>query len=568
MKKLLYTFFALLMPATFALAQNDNSKRVIIHLSGDDTPYSFITSQVDSITFVENAAGATVSISSENIKEKSATISFKLDGGERLMYAYVKSEDAEKWNDAAFESYLRNNGTATSNYSTRLEGLQENTEYTVIAAAYDQYNALCAPAYHYFSTTSAADLQLSLSPEFQSIEKGERATLELYADGMPYDGDMDVKWEISTPTSLMAIGEGIFYGTGYGTNIIKASIGENYTSAEIEVTDSSIPTEYDEAYLFSPYPYLEYPTTRERVMAAEAASKSQGYILRYPVSTDGEIMAYKLCEYFSLGPSYIIFSNTFYNLNPKKGEPIAWGYMQGLRDETMFSVVSELLAEIGFEWVENINMENGAAAAWHKNTALDRSCLVYVRPYDDDPTQYYGVAEFRVLSDDPYNNGDEEDPGQGTIIDDLPMGFDKWGATPDEIKAYEAEQGSVFNENPVPYDTRKLVFDITPTTENEQLVRRDYLFSDDIKYSSSYYYYHTSWLKEECGYLDKEGKPTEAFKERLEKNGYKYISSEDNFYNAVNQVQISFQYLPGFYIGFGDEYYVGVNFKYMGERTR
>lgn len=567
MKKLLYTFIAIFMSASFALAQNVNNKRVIIHLSGDDTPYSFITSQVDSITFVENAAEATVTITSKNIKEKSATIDFELTDSERVIYACIKSESAEEWNDAQFISYLRNNGTATSQKSIDLKGLELDTEYTIIAAAYDKYNAMCAPSYHHFATASIDEIVMNFIPEFQSIKRGERATLELYTDGHPYDGDIEVKWEISNPTSLVHLGEGIFLGIGYGTNIVKASIGENYAVAQIEVTDSSIPTEYDQKYLLSPYPYLEYPTTRERVMAAEAASKSQGFILRYPVSTDGDIMAYKLCEYFGQGPSYIIFSNTFYNLNPGKGEPIAWGYMQGVKDESMYPVVSDIFTEFGFEWVKNITLENGTVAAWHKNETLDRSCLVYVRPYDSDPSQKYGVAEFRVLSDDP-NYEEEEDPGQGTFDDDLPMGFDKWGATPEEIKAYEAEQGSTLNENPEPNDKRKIVFDIVPTTENEQLIRRDYLFTDNVGYSNAYYYFHTSWLKEECGYLDKEGKPTAAFKERLEKNGYKYVADEDNFYNAERQVQISFQYLPGFYIGFGDEYYVGVNFKYMGERTR
>lgn len=563
MKRLLLSLLTVLISSACIFAQTN--KRVIIHINGDKTPYSFITSQIDSITFAENVPEATVKLSVKDIKEKSATIFFELTNSQKVIYTYAKSEDVENWSEATLFSYLRNFGNVSEASSAKLENLTEDTEYTVIAAAYDAYNAICRPAYQYFATQSPSSYKFTITPEFQSIKVGERAIVELYADGVPYDGDFEVKWEVSTPTSLIALGNGVFAGIGYGTNIVRATIGENEAVAEIEVIDKNVPTEYDEVYFMSPYPYLEYPTTRERIMAAEAACQSQGYILRYPVNTEGDVITYQLCNYFSKGPAYVIFSHTFYNLNAQKGEPIAWGYMQGLRDETMYPAFSDIIKEFGFEWNKNIVLENGTTAAWYKNEKLNRSCLVYVRPYDSDPSQKYGIAEFRVLSDDE-NNTSTGEPGE--TENDLPMGFDKWGASPDEIKAYEAENGSVYNENAIPEDKRKLMFDINSTAENGHIIRRDYLFSDWIQYSSSYYYYHTTWLKKECNYVDDNNNPTAEMVERLKRNGYIYKEENGTYYNATRQVEISFQSVPGYLLGRDEEIIVGLNFKYIGERTQ
>ena len=79
-----------------------------------------------------------------------------------------------------------------------------------------------------------------------------------------------------------------------------ASVGDLAAYCFVNVHDPSYPSEFNEGWLMTPYPYLEYPTERDRVIAAENAIGEGPLILRKLVDEDGDILTFRLRDYLQI----------------------------------------------------------------------------------------------------------------------------------------------------------------------------------------------------------------------------------------------------------------------------
>ena len=126
-----------------------------------------------------------------------------------------------------------------------------------------------------------------------------------------------------------------------------------------------------------PYPYLEYPTTRERIIAAENDSDENGLILRKLIDESSNMLSFEVRNYFDQGPAAAMFNNTFYDLSPEEGDRFAWGYLLGIsRQDMVDGVMVGLMEETGYTWKKNVDRPDGTYAAWNANESANRTALI------------------------------------------------------------------------------------------------------------------------------------------------------------------------------------------------
>lgn len=312
---------------------------------------------------------------------------------------------------------------------------------------------------------------ITLSLELTVLKIGETVDIDVMTEDSYDYTHPDLVWESSDEEVVTVDQDGVATAVAFGSVCVRAMIGSAEAYCYVVVEDSSQPSEYDQTWLRVPYPYLEYPTTYDKVMAAENASTEGLLVLRkFQEEKDG-VMSFEIRDYLDHGPVAPMFNNTFYDLDAKAGDRFAWGYCLGISSEDMVDgVMVELMAEQGFTWKKNIDMTDGSHAAWYANEPMNRSALIYVLPYNDDPDRVYGVIEFRVLEDDPMNDG--SGPSEGV---DLPQRNMDFGATMDDIRAWESSNGGVLNEAWC-YSSSNLAYDVPVDKFNTYFV--NYVFND------------------------------------------------------------------------------------------
>ena len=298
---------------------------------------------------------------------------------------------------------------------------------------------------------------IALSEELVRLSVGETADINVIAAGSDNWTHPDLLWSSSDEEAVTVSSDGEVTARAFGSVCVMASVGDLYAYCMVIVEDASQPVEYDPAWLSVPYPYLEWPTTADRIKAAENASTEDELLLRKLTSESGGILTYEIRDYFDHGPASPMFNNTFYDLNAREGERFAWGYCLGISSQDMVDgVMVELMAEQGYVWKKKIDMEDGSYAAWYANGPADRSALIYVQPYNDDPDRMYGVIEYRVLEDDPLNDGSGEESADKP---ELPERFMDFGALMEDVRKFESGNGGVLNEAWC-YSSTNLAYDI------------------------------------------------------------------------------------------------------------
>ena len=239
-------------------------------------------------------------------------------------------------------------------------------------------------------------------------------------------------WSVSDESVATVSSTGEITAIGNGAVCIMASVGDLAAYCFVNVHDPSYPSEFNEDWLMTPYPYLEYPTERDRVIAAENAIGEGPLILRKLVDEDGDILTFRLRDYFDQGLASPMFETVCYDLSPETGEPIAWGHARGIRSQDMVDgIMVEMMLGNRYVWKKYVDMEDGSYGGWFANEMTDRSLLIYVTPSVYENDRLMGVMEWRILSEDPLNDAAEVPESF------LPERFMDFGAGKDEVKAWE-----------------------------------------------------------------------------------------------------------------------------------
>lgn len=372
--------------------------------------------------------------------------------------------------------------------------------------------------------------EIALNQTYVEIAVGETYDLNVITIDSDDYTHPELLWESSDNQTATVSESGVVTGMTYGTLLVRAVFQGLEAYCFVSVTDPSQPTEYDASWLEVPYPYLEYPTTKEKIIAAENASKEDEMILRKLIKEEGDQLSFEVRPYFDYGPSSPMFNNTFYNLNPAKGDRFAWGYCLGIyRQDMVDGVMAEMMPEIGYKYVKNVDRSDGTYASWYANADKNRSALIYVLPYNDGTDRMYGVIEWRVLEDDPLNDGggnpDEADP--------LPERFMQFGASRDEIRAFEEENGGVLNSAwSADYN---LAYNLEPDEFSTFFV--NYLIDD---YGELY---KIQLFLTDCDYIFADAGTTlnSDFVEDLKANGYTERSATE-YYNAEKDLSLEVAY--------------------------
>lgn len=371
---------------------------------------------------------------------------------------------------------------------------------------------------------------IALNPEYLSMKIGESSTLKILTPDSDDFTHPDIVWESSDKEVAEVSASGTVSAKAFGTVCVRAVLGELEAYCLISVKDPAQPQEYDASWLEVPYPYLEYPTTRERIIAAENDSDENGLILRKLIDESSNMLSFEVRNYFDQGPAAAMFNNTFYDLSPEEGDRFAWGYLLGIsRQDMVDGVMVGLMEETGYTWKKNVDRPDGTYAAWYANESANRSALIYITPYADDPDRVYGVIEWRVLEDDSLNDGSQQEG------EPLPARFMEFGASMDYVRAYESEHGGVINPEWC-YSSDNLAFDVSPKDEFSTFFV-NYVF-DNV----GGLYWVQLFLSDVSSIFTEDGSAlNETLIENLDANGYSK-RSELEYYSPKNRWYIKFTY--------------------------
>ena len=369
-----------------------------------------------------------------------------------------------------------------------------------------------------------------LYPEYLSMEIGESSELKILSPDSDDFTHPDIVWESSDNEVAEVSASGMVTAKGFGTVMVRAVLEDLDAYCLISVEDPAQPKEYDASWLEVPYPYLEYPTTRERIIAAENDSDESGLILRKLVGESDGVLSFEVRDYFDQGPIAAMFNNTFYDLSPEKGDRFAWGYLLGIsRQDMVDGVMVEIMEEIGYSWKKNVDRSDGTYAAWYSNESSNRSALIYIMPYTNEPDRVYGVIEWRILEDDSLNDGSQQEG------DPLPARFTEYGASMDDVRAYESEHGGVINPDWC-YSSDNLAFDVIPEDEFSTFFV-NYVF-DNV----GGLYWIQLFLSDVSSIFTEDGSSlNETLIDNLKANGYS-MRSELEYYSPGSRQYIKFIY--------------------------
>lgn len=254
--------------------------------------------------------------------------------------------------------------------------------------------------------------EIALSQELLYMEIGDTEDVNVVTSSSDDYTHSDLWWASSDESVATVSSTGEITAVGNGAVCIMASIGELSAYCFVNVFDPDYPTEYDDAWLNSPYPYLEYPTERDRILAAENIIGEGPLMYRKLVEEDGGILTFRLRDYFGQGISSPMFEEVFYDLNPDAGAPIAWGNARGITSNELIisedgpSIMEEMMLEAGYTFGKEVDLGDGLYGGWFFSELQNRSCLIYVVPSIYEADRLMGVMEWRVLSDDPMNDGE------------------------------------------------------------------------------------------------------------------------------------------------------------------
>lgn len=299
--------------------------------------------------------------------------------------------------------------------------------------------------------------EIGLNKDVLYMEIGDTEDVNVITNTSSDFTHSDLWWASSDESVATVSSTGEITAIGNGAVCIMASVGDLAAYCFVNVHDPSYPSEFNEGWLMTPYPYLEYPTERDRVIAAENAIGEGPLILRKLVDEDGDILTFRLRDYFDQGLASPMFETVCYDLSPETGEPIAWGHARGIRSQDMVDgIMVEMMLENRYVWKKYVDMEDGSYGGWFANEMTDRSLLIYVTPSVYENDRLMGVMEWRILSEDPLNDAAEVPESF------LPERFMDFGAGKDEVKAWESENGGVLSEE----GGQLLGYKVEPADEN------------------------------------------------------------------------------------------------------
>lgn len=436
--------------------------------------------------------------------------------------------DPADWKDRTGEWSSTDNSIATVDENGTVTAIAKGNATIRFSASESIYDECSVEVYE--EEIPLPDM-IWLTEETVQMSVGETHDLNVIASGSDDWTHPDLIWESSDEETATISQSGLITANAFGTLLVRAVIGELEAYCLVSISDPSQPTEFDSNWLEAPYPYLEYPTTKERIIAAENASREDAMILRKLISDNGDQLSFEVRPYFESGPASPMFNNTFYDLSPEPGERFAWGYCLGIyRQDMVDGVMSEMMMEMGYLWKKNIERPDGTYAAWYANEEKNRSALIYVQPYDAEPDRMFGTIEYRILEDDPNNDGGGSGDAQA-----LPERFMEFGASRDDVKAFEAENGGVINPEWC-YSDSNLAFDIT-SDDSYSSFFVNYLFND---YGELY---RIQLFVKDCSaiFADDNSTLNSDFVTALVDNGYSR-RSETEYFSPANNLYVSFTY--------------------------
>lgn len=247
-------------------------------------------------------------------------------------------------------------------------------------------------------------------PKLIEIEKGERKKIELIVNGVPYDLAFPLLWSSSDKECFTVDADGYIEGKSFGAAVLKVIIDngnkKNCRYCYVRVNDASLPTDYDHSKRCEevPFPYLETPTTAERIAAAEREICSGPIPLRKLIKEEGGKLYYALRNFDGYNPAAVFFGMVIYQPQPQKGEPFASAWAEGITTEDRILIMEEFIKLAGFGELKKIKISTMMTAFRSENKELKQSILIYLAPNPKEEGRAMGVLEFRTLDDDPYKD--------------------------------------------------------------------------------------------------------------------------------------------------------------------